>query len=52
MTEEQAIKYCSETIGQSRVFKACSDVPNMDPDASLEKCALDIQVSRQFAICM
>lgn len=44
MTEDEAVQYCQNTLGDSAVFKACSQVPNVQSASFLEACALDIQV--------
>lgn len=44
MTANEAKQYCQHTLGASSVFKACSQVPNVQSESSLEACALDIQV--------
>lgn len=44
MSPEEALKFCSEGMGQSSVFKACDDIPNMSGNTAVDICALDIQV--------
>lgn len=50
MNTNQARSFCLNYMNESEGYKACLDVPNVNPEHALRDCIADIQASIQFNI--
>jgi hypothetical protein len=44
-TEEQAREYCEKHFNENIVYKLCSQVPEVNPETSIDVCVADIQLT-------
>lgn len=45
MTEVEARRHCESALGNLKLFQLCGDVPNVNPDHSIQMCIMDILLS-------